>query len=371
MFTYNERDLHRMPTPAKTHLPVKQFIADSNILDDNNSSKDNEVRPLSNIIYVQDRSSSPKADVALLRLPAPGLRGTFSRAYTLLTKLVSHIGWDELLKTRSAVFVMEEEYRMQKAQADIRAIDGEKEDTNGNGVVIYEDGSVRDSGVGGISLDTGADDDASTRGVSGPPSAGLQSPELASPAIPTIKISTESDREREQEGIDAVLDSGAIANGNGNGSPNLAQSETETLVEKPQQAAANDEGDGVGGGGAGETAGVQEGFSFSNKRLCERWLDNLFMVLYEVSRSFPSLLFFVLSPTRYLHVLTRKRPRTSGFGRSSALRWRTSRHSTLPTARPVRNGKFSATWACGYITRRNPKRPINDAWTLSSRLKRG
>lgn len=43
MFTFNERDLHRMPTPAKTHLPVKKFIADSNILDEE-SARDNEVR---------------------------------------------------------------------------------------------------------------------------------------------------------------------------------------------------------------------------------------------------------------------------------------------------------------------------------------
>lgn len=42
MFTFNERDLHRMPTPAKTHLPVKKFIAESNILDED-SARDNEV----------------------------------------------------------------------------------------------------------------------------------------------------------------------------------------------------------------------------------------------------------------------------------------------------------------------------------------
>lgn len=44
MFTFNERDLHRMPAPAKTHLPVKKFIADSNLLDDE-SARDNEVGP--------------------------------------------------------------------------------------------------------------------------------------------------------------------------------------------------------------------------------------------------------------------------------------------------------------------------------------
>jgi len=42
MFTFNERDLHRMPTPFKTHLPVKKFIAESNILDEE-STRDNEV----------------------------------------------------------------------------------------------------------------------------------------------------------------------------------------------------------------------------------------------------------------------------------------------------------------------------------------
>jgi hypothetical protein len=42
MFTFNERDLHRMPTPSRTHLPIKKYIADSNILDDD-SSRDNEV----------------------------------------------------------------------------------------------------------------------------------------------------------------------------------------------------------------------------------------------------------------------------------------------------------------------------------------
>jgi len=39
---------------------------------------------------------------------------------------VSNIGWDELLKTRSAVFVMEEEYRMQKSQANLHSATGER-----------------------------------------------------------------------------------------------------------------------------------------------------------------------------------------------------------------------------------------------------
>jgi hypothetical protein len=48
MFTYNERDLHRMPTPARTHLPIKQFIADCQILNED-SAHDNEVRECSRL----------------------------------------------------------------------------------------------------------------------------------------------------------------------------------------------------------------------------------------------------------------------------------------------------------------------------------
>lgn len=94
MFTYNERDLHRIPQAARTHFPIRPLAAQSKLLD-------------------EDSANNNEADVALLRLPAPALRGTFASAYAILTKLVSKIGWDELLRCRSEVFVMEEEYRTQ------------------------------------------------------------------------------------------------------------------------------------------------------------------------------------------------------------------------------------------------------------------
>ena len=96
-----------------------------------------------------------QADVTLRRLPAPGLRGTFAKAYALLTSIVSKIGWDEMLKIRSIVFVMEEEYRMHKTTASV--------DMNGS-----------------------AEDSASVTGV--------KSPSDKSSDIPTIRISSESTR---------------------------------------------------------------------------------------------------------------------------------------------------------------------------------
>lgn len=100
MFTYSERDMHRMPAPNKTHLPIKPEIMNSGIMEEDAAGRENE------------------ADPNLARLPAPALHGTFAKAYALLTRLASKIGWDDLLKCRSQVFVMEEEYRMQKAKED-------------------------------------------------------------------------------------------------------------------------------------------------------------------------------------------------------------------------------------------------------------
>lgn len=102
MFTYSERDMHRMPAPIKTHLPIKADILNSGIMEEDAAGRENE------------------ADPNLARLPAPALHGTFAKAYALLTRLASKIGWDDLLKCRSQVFVMEEEYRLQKAKEDVQ-----------------------------------------------------------------------------------------------------------------------------------------------------------------------------------------------------------------------------------------------------------
>lgn len=198
------------------------------------------------------------------RLPAPNLRGTFARAYSLLTRLVSQIGWDELLTTRSTVFVMEEEYRMQKAQADIMAV--VKEGSDGKK-------GVRESGeeeMGG----GGADDDASTRGVASPEDVKKEMEQESGPAIPTIRISSESDREKE------VGEEGVVGNGDAADIADAVTAAAEDTLGKPEQAATQEEGEDAAGDAATVNGG--EAFSFSNKRLCERWLDNLFMVLYEV-----------------------------------------------------------------------------------------
>ncbi|KAG7097852.1 hypothetical protein E1B28_005167 [Marasmius oreades] len=262
MFTYNGRDVHRNLTPARVHLPF--------------------LRPIGEILPERVKTEEDEADPALLRLPSPGLKGTWARAYALLTKLVSNIGWDELLKTRSSVFVMEEEYRMQKAQGDVAKAG-----------VIHEDGMIR-----APMAPDGLDDNASTRGmVSSPGSpANTKSNSIgdgkgltADPPIPVIRISTESDRERE-EAVEAEENGGL--NGDAKGKAKGFKFDVgedgnsdQTVLERPAQAAAGEEEDVINEPGEyvshKQSQSSPEAFSFSNKRLCERWLDNLFMVLYE------------------------------------------------------------------------------------------
>ncbi|KAK3836663.1 MAG: Chs5p-Arf1p-binding proteins-domain-containing protein [Linnemannia elongata] len=292
MFTFSERDLQRMPKAAKAHLPIRSDI-DLSLIDD-------------------ETGREHEADPALLRLPAPSLRGTFSSAYSLLTRLVSKIGWDELLRCRSLVFVMEEEYRMQK----------EAEETMRKGsqakVMAHHDE------------------------IEVPDRNQLLSPNGT--PIPIIKISTESEREREQEeaeeearakAVEAALEKAKEeSTADDNADPSMediklddlsihsdkdqdaekdqdeveadaeVKAETEDKeteeerveevvvdqsaikskqIEKPSIAAASSSDDEDNNNDEEE---VELSFSFSNKRLCDRWLDNLFMVLYEDLRQY-------------------------------------------------------------------------------------
>ena len=98
MFTYTDKDAPRMPEAAKVNLPVLSNTALDEI-DESVQGYDTEmVHP------------------NLRKLSAASYKGTFLKAYSLLTDITSKIGWDQLLRIRSQVFVMEEEYRTEKSQ---------------------------------------------------------------------------------------------------------------------------------------------------------------------------------------------------------------------------------------------------------------
>lgn len=207
MFTYQDRDLPKMPPFSKIHLPILQDSVLEEMNEDHYDPKQETVEP------------------TLLKLPAGSLKGTFAKAYGILTEITNQIGWDMLLKYRSSVFVMEEEYRQEKSSS-VAAIRGES--------------------------------DASA-----------------------------TNTPRESEDVQLSEDEKTVVNANGNGdkasSPNEEKEESdEAMPEKPEHTVKPEE---VKSGNDADSAEFKDNAEkyerLQNKRLCERWLDNLFMVLYE------------------------------------------------------------------------------------------
>ncbi|RKP40094.1 putative Bud site selection-related protein [Dimargaris cristalligena] len=226
MFTFTDKDYPRMPQSAKIHLPTKMDLS--------------AVMDLSDY---EPKTVDP-SESYLLRLPAPSLRGTFAKAYAFLAQLVKKVGWDELLRLRSSVFVMEDEYRQQKAREE--AVPPPAAPTNHGGPT---------------STDPQADSEA------------VPSQSNPAPASPSGGFTSDLDRRLEDLALD---DDRPLGNGNGTIVMESATRPTdlaEAFPEKqPPLATAATHRDPIG--------------SIHHKRLCERWLDNLFMVLYEDLRAY-------------------------------------------------------------------------------------
>ncbi|KAJ9072931.1 bud site selection protein [Entomophthora muscae] len=235
MFALVERELPKMPVPARAHFPPRpDAILAYGLSED------------------LDRQEDPNS--ALARLPGNFLRGTFLRAYKLLTLIALKVGWDELLRFRSSSFVMEEEYRMQKFRDDkpIRA---------------RHLSPVPSSNEPIISKDTREHSPVSDHHdalVNGSPSI-----------IVTEEGSTRDPHDLSEEASKVpIQDEDEV----------LETRMTEvSLKELPALPVGN-----LVPTPTGSRPGTPSSSNFQRKRLCERWLDNLFMVLYEDLRTFAS-----------------------------------------------------------------------------------
>ncbi|KAK1996115.1 chaps-domain-containing protein [Colletotrichum falcatum] len=209
MFTYQDKDAPQMPEPKDVHLPTLP-----------------ETR-LDEIDSEPESRYSEQVDASLLNLRAAVYKGTFKQAYSILTEMTSKIGWDQLLKIRSTVFVMEDEYR------------SEKQETSH---------AQRNPSTDGL------------RGTPDPTTNGDQS-------------DSEKDEDEDEENKSKPTDTESTAE---TLAPN-GQKEGEA-VEKPTHAIDPGELKGDAENGAQTDDHLSK---LNNKRLCERWLDSLFMVLYE------------------------------------------------------------------------------------------
>lgn len=207
MFTYQDKDAPRMPEPSRVFLPIlPEAMCDE--IEDSNLDDMEMVHP------------------TLRKLHAAGFKGTFLKAYIILTEITKKIGWDQLLKIRSQVFVMEEEYRHEKQSGPV----------------------------------------SHSRSAS---TTALRSPSPATHASPNPQTNGNGDASEPSEV---------------NGESASAESAVQDSLQEPGHTVAAE----VVKAGSEDPHPTNTDNSsqpnytqFQNKRLCERWLDNLFMVLYE------------------------------------------------------------------------------------------
>lgn len=221
MFSYQDRDSPRMPEPSRVLLPI---LAES-VLDEIDESQ------------ARQNDNYDSVHVSLRKLQAATYQGTFLKAYGLLTQIAGAIGWDQLLKTRSQVFVMEEEYRTELRQSHNKAPNSRN---------------------------------ASTTAIPGTPNKAV-----ADPSNPSSESA--SDQEQSSTSNGQVKAETSVNGSGGNGMLGADRS-----MEKPvptmtaEEVKAGDDHDST----------TNNYTQFKNKRLCERWFDNLFMVLYEDLRTY-------------------------------------------------------------------------------------
>ncbi|SPO04090.1 related to BUD7 protein [Cephalotrichum gorgonifer] len=214
MFTYQDKDAPVMPEPKDVYLPTLPATR----LDEIDSEPESRY--------------SEQVDPSLLGLRAATYKGTFREAYNILTEMTAKLGWDQLLKIRSSVFVMEDEYR------------NEKETVPGR----------RNASTDGLRGTPRSSTDGSAAGADGEKPEGKENGEEDT-----------SDDEKSDSTEKAAEKKKPITNGN------KASPEKPSNVIDPDEAKAD-----------AEKSEAENPLSkLNNKRLCERWLDSLFMVLYE------------------------------------------------------------------------------------------
>lgn len=161
-------------------------------------------------------------DPQLANLPAANLKSTFAMAYDLLTDIVNKTGWEALLRYRAKVFVMEEEYRKDKKKDASVSKEGLVGSGSKDAVNAEAKGNTNGSLPNGDATNGESSNGESSNG------------HADSTPVPPVPIE------------DDILS-------------------TAGLKSPSREADANE---------------------FKMKRLCERWLDNLFMLLYEDLRAY-------------------------------------------------------------------------------------
>ncbi|KAI9336504.1 Chs5p-Arf1p-binding proteins-domain-containing protein [Obelidium mucronatum] len=319
MFAYCERDAHRMPVPARIHLPLRPDPKPEDMLPSGGNPTSSTATSAaaaaassaSNLSGTIEDENDPRENQIhpeLARLPAVSLRGTFLMAYNLLIQIVSKTGWDELLKFRSRVFVMEEEYRIHRALMEESRKEEHDEEGDSLRGRAEETGNVDDS-VDGPDGDSG----------NGPHVSPLSKARVAVNGVITHgngsdggRDDSDENRLQELENFETIRLTPDPADATSPESPSGKKGlSIDEMLRRASDQAHDDDEDldvdeksahtGVDKMGSLEGARTMTStpnprpkrnpinFKFRNKRLCEKWLDNLFMVLYNDLRLYTAL----------------------------------------------------------------------------------
>lgn len=235
MFTYQDKDAPIMPEPAQVYLPTLPETRLDEIDSEPESKYYDQVHP------------------TLQNLRANAYKGTFKKAYSILTEMTAKIGWDTLLKIRSQVFVMEEEYRTErqpsaadKRNASIDVLRGTPDPTaNGRN-------SERDHESKPATEDNSVNSDGAST------AAEIAAEKVQAPEETVNKEEAKAGNEDVSPPAPPLQARRAIHARSGELIRGVQPTDTIQPEDTTEQLAR-----------------------FNNKRLCERWLDSLFMVLYE------------------------------------------------------------------------------------------
>ncbi len=235
MFSHQDKDSPRMPEPSRVLLPILPESA----LDEIDEGQPKQGEPYDSV------------HVSLRKLQAATYQGTFLKAYSLLTEIAASIGWDQLLRTRSQVFVMEEEYRSERQHLSTPKVPTSR---NASTVALSGTPNGENETVNGTPKQEEHDSEGDEE-----------------------EDDDDDDDDDADEGDEKTLAESSKGPHTNGGTENSMMAADKSM-EKPLPTIASEE---VKAGSDEPDPSHSNYTHFQHKRLCERWLDNLFMVLYE------------------------------------------------------------------------------------------
>jgi len=276
---------------------------------------DSELHALNVLYYNEENDDSIEdkfKDVHpdFLKLPGNRLNGTFKKAYNILIRILNNVGWDNLLQYRSKVFIMEEEYKLniqfKTPESEEKIANKEKqmnklqikkrmqslirnkqmvESTNSlineklNKTMKSNEEAKKEEGDGIITTRiTPFSEEVLSDGK-----GKKKEEEAITEGMSEIKLDDGEDKKEEkEEKVRIEFDNSENAEKESKVVLKLENEENKTENEENKENNETEEDD--------PSNFLPRMHSYrmalTTKRLCERWLDNMFMVLYEDLRVF-------------------------------------------------------------------------------------